>query len=312
MWWHNKKEIVTLVTHDGSFHADEVMATAILDLVLTSQGKEVKVIRSSREADFSAGDIVYDIGREYNQATHRYDHHQPAGAGERNSIPYASAGLIWKHYGLELVDNDQEVFNLIDRQIIQGIDAIDNGMDVWGSNDQGLSPFTLGMVLASFNPTSQETRSSDEAFAEAVGLAKNILNRRLILENTLQNIRKDIKESASNAEDKRIIVLQNGWRRAEVEMAFNPYDYPEVLSLVFPVGDQNGKAEKWRVLATRVGNDTFKNKQSLPEAWRGLQGEELQMITGVDDAIFCHRTGFLAAARSREGAIALARLALPQ
>ena len=42
-----------------------------------------------------------------------------------------------------------------------------------------------------------------------------------------------------------------------------------------------------------------------------LYGDEtLQKVTGVEDAVFCHKGLFLAVAKSKEGAIKLAELAL--
>jgi uncharacterized UPF0160 family protein len=41
-----------------------------------------------------------------------------------------------------------------------------------------------------------------------------------------------------------------------------------------------------------------------------LKDEELQKISGVSDATFCHRGLFLAGAKSKEGAIKLAEIAL--
>ena len=44
--------------------------------------------------------------------------------------------------------------------------------------------------------------------------------------------------------------------------------------------------------------------------WAGLPEEELVRVTGVPDAVFVHLRRFVAAARTRDGAIALAKLAL--
>jgi len=41
-----------------------------------------------------------------------------------------------------------------------------------------------------------------------------------------------------------------------------------------------------------------------------LQDEELQKVSGVSDAVFCHRALFMVVAKSRAGAIQLAELAL--
>jgi uncharacterized UPF0160 family protein len=40
--------------------------------------------------------------------------------------------------------------------------------------------------------------------------------------------------------------------------------------------------------------------------------EELAQVTGVADAVFCHNKLFMAVAKSKEGAIKLAELALAQ
>ena len=58
------------------------------------------------------------------------------------------------------------------------------------------------------------------------------------------------------------------------------------------------------------GGMTFKNRKDLPKSWAGLVDEELQKISGVPDAMFCHRGLFVANAKSREGAIKLAQIAV--
>ena len=68
----------------------------------------------------------------------------------------------------------------------------------------------------------------------------------------------------------------------------------------------------WRVSAVPKEVGTFENKKDLPDAWAGKSGVELAKITGVEDAIFCHRGKFIAAAKSFEGAKKLVELALQE
>ncbi len=56
--------------------------------------------------------------------------------------------------------------------------------------------------------------------------------------------------------------------------------------------------------------ESFAQRLPLPEGWAGLQGEEFAAATGVPDAVFVHVRHFMGAAKSREGAIAMARKAL--
>ena len=60
----------------------------------------------------------------------------------------------------------------------------------------------------------------------------------------------------------------------------------------------------------RKEKNSFKNRKDFPTIWAGLRDEKLQKVTGVSDSIFCHRGLFLAVAKSKEGAVKLAKLAL--
>jgi len=50
----------------------------------------------------------------------------------------------------------------------------------------------------------------------------------------------------------------------------------------------------------------------FPESWAGKNGKELAEITGVEDAIFCHNARFICSAKSKEGAMKLAQMALEE
>jgi uncharacterized UPF0160 family protein len=51
-------------------------------------------------------------------------------------------------------------------------------------------------------------------------------------------------------------------------------------------------------------------RKPLPTAWGAKHDEELVAVSGVADAAFCHRRLFMCTARSKEGALKLAELAL--
>jgi uncharacterized UPF0160 family protein len=112
------------VTHNGTMHADEVFATAFLELYLGS----VRVYRTSSvnldEVDSNV--LVYDVGRG------KFDHHQPDALKRENGITYSSFGLLWKEFGKDFlikrgIYNVEDVFNGIDKDFIEAIDADDNG-----------------------------------------------------------------------------------------------------------------------------------------------------------------------------------------
>lgn len=55
---------------------------------------------------------------------------------------------------------------------------------------------------------------------------------------------------------------------------------------------------------------SFEMRLALPESWAGARDKELQEVTGVSDAVFCHTRRFIAGAGSLKGAKQLADLAL--
>lgn len=124
------------------------MATVILQKIL---GNNITICRTFKVPEEGLSDdvIIYDIG------FGKYDHHQKGGNGSReNGVPYAAAGLIWKDYGPEIVKhtcNPDLVWTLIDRDLIQGIDAIDNGQ--MPKSDYPAMFMTFSQTISAFNPT---------------------------------------------------------------------------------------------------------------------------------------------------------------
>ena len=58
------------------------------------------------------------------------------------------------------------------------------------------------------------------------------------------------------------------------------------------------------------GLGSFGQRQPVPEEWKGLNGSELQLVTGVRTASFCHHAGFIGGAETFTDAYALAKKAV--
>ena len=65
---------VTIGTHNGTFHCDEVLACYMLKLL--PEYKDASVVRTRDPALLKECDIVVDVGGEYDPSAHKYDHHQ--------------------------------------------------------------------------------------------------------------------------------------------------------------------------------------------------------------------------------------------
>ncbi|MEX2013865.1 MAG: MYG1 family protein, partial [Parcubacteria group bacterium] len=147
----------TILTHSGSFQADDIFAVAILRMVT---GSDVKVVRSRDKEQALTADYVVDVGMIYDPAQNRFDHHQPGGAGERsNGIPYASCGLVWKHFGEQLAGGKEEA-DLLDNMLMAPLDAHDNGVDIADYKFEGVRTYSVVDFLYSFIPSFHESEES--------------------------------------------------------------------------------------------------------------------------------------------------------
>ncbi len=249
-----------------------------------------------------SGDYVFDVGGVHTPEENRFDHHQIGGAGRHeNGIDYAAFGLVWKKFGVE-VAGSTEAAKIIEKSVVSPIDAFDNAIDLV-ENKHTVTPYYIQHIFGGMRPTwKEEDVNIDEVFLKAVVLAREILSREITQANDALEASQKVMEIYGNTEDKRMLVLDKNY--SVDEMTYE--SFPETLFIIFPRRTNN----QWGAKAVRVGPRTFKNKKDFPAMWAGLRDEELQNVSGVRDAVFCHRGRFLVVAKTKESAIELAKIAL--
>lgn len=297
-----------LVTHNGSFHADDLFACATLILYFKKQGRDFEIIRSRDVGTINNADYVFDVGGVYDPQKNRFDHHQKGGSGVRaNGIEYASFGLVWKHFGIELCDQNEEVWLLIDKEIASPIDANDNGQDLINSKYKDIFPYNGARPFLIFSPTWQEdaTKIDDTFRSEAQNVAR-VLEREIKVAKDDILGRQIIEESYQKAEDKRLIEIKDGFPRYLYQSTLSKF--PEPLYALY----QSHYGESWKLEAIQKNPNTLESRKSFPQEWcTGVSSDpEIIKMTGVPDIIFCHRGGFLLNTKSKESALQLAKMAL--
>ncbi|WP_417552253.1 MYG1 family protein [Marinomonas fungiae] len=285
--------IQVIATHNGNFHADDVFAVAALKHLFPS----AELIRT-RDLDVLAkADIVLDVGGVYDADKGRFDHHQRGGAGAReNGIPFSSFGLMWQKYGLQICGNDQEIADAVDKNLVTTIDAID-----CGHVDGPITGVSLSQTISMFNPTWEEHGDYDACFEEAVTFASRVLARFIAAARGDVNAKNIVIEAIENAADPRVIVLEQftPWKTTVLNTS------PDALFMIYPA--QTGE---WRIQTVPVELGSFEDRKKLPAPWAGLSGKELQDVTGLEDAMFCHNGMFIAGCKSFESTMRMAELAL--
>jgi uncharacterized UPF0160 family protein len=293
-----------IVTHNASFHTDDVFAVATLFLTL---GKEnCTVVRTRDEHEIASADYVVDVGGVYDSEKNRFDHHQIGGAGERdNKIPYASFGLVWKTYGLK-VSASMETAQVVDRVLVQPIDAGDNGVSTFTSVFEGVGVALLSDVVMLYRPTLAESKDYDASFLKAVSFAMWVIERWIKTIRDSLEAEQKVRMICQSSEDKRLVIFDEKdafGRELVVRVAS---EFAEPLYVVHYRADHGS----WQVVGLHKEAGSFDIRKPFPVEWLGKSGNELVAVTGVEGSIFCHRGNFICNVQTKEGAIKLAQIAI--
>ena len=302
--------ITTLVTHSGGFHADEVLSTVIL----TRLYPEARVLRTrAREKITPAADrVIYDVGGTYDPESRIFDHHQRESPLREDETPYSSFGLIWKHFGMDYLksfaipDADLEkIHGSFDRGFVLPVDQVDNGT-VSVSEAGPLSSLTLPGLIETLKPVFDDTDPEGETrgFHAAVEIARQFVEARVARSAAKRRAELLAAEAVRAAGDSPILELPMGmpFRPAVIEAGAD--------HLLFVVTPRPGG--DWTLGGIRKYDEGFEQRADLPAAWGGLSGAELEAVSGVPGATFCHKALFIAAATSREAILQMAALAVEE
>ena len=339
--------IKVLVTHNETFHCDEVCAVALLKLLYG----DIRVIRTRDFSQIqelaSQGAYVIDVGQEYNHDQRRYDHHQKTfndtwkgvskekpqinrQQGGKASILLSSFGLVYRHYGLDLIQQlTSDETPLVSHQInpestlqscmnaktfenfyyhfVQHLDAHDNGVSQVpeGTVVNYTRVVTLPSIISSFNSHNVQNHELQyEQFMRAVDLASTIIH-----ESLLGEIRKTVEFTQNTPivdqalqearEQKREwIVLPQSINWGPVLKTLDPL--ATIKLIILPRGNQG----QYQVSTRRIPGQGFKAYLDL------ITPDEAKRLVGDENLIFLHRARFIGVTRNLESAqrIAVASL----
>ncbi|KAH1112814.1 hypothetical protein GLYMA_04G232300v4 [Glycine max] len=175
-------------THNGTFHCDEALACFMLRL--SKRFSAAHIVRTRDPNLLQSLHALVDVGGAYDPTRHRFDHHQKDfhqvfGHGFHTKL--SSAGLVYKHFGLEIIANVlklhedhphvHQLYPVIYRNFVEAIDAVDNGVNLY---DLDVPPkYEINTTLASrikrlnlnWMDSDQSSDRENEAFHRAMALA---------------------------------------------------------------------------------------------------------------------------------------------
>ena len=297
-----------LVTHSGGFHADEVFSTVIL----TRLFPQAQLVRSRAPEWITPGPdrIIYDVGGAYDADAGIFDHHQRGAPLREDGQPFSSFGLIWRHFGRDYLaasgipaDYIETVHASFDARFVLPVDLLDNGALNPASAGSLLTGMLLPELIESLKPVFDDSApgAEDSAFQTALTIARAFAEARIARSAAKLRAEAIVLDAIAKAGTSRILELPMGmpFRPAVVRAGAD-----HLWFVINPRGDD------WVIGGIRKSEDGFEQRADLPASWAGLSGAALEEASGVPGAIFCHNGRFIAAAATRDAAIAMAEIAV--
>lgn len=296
-----------LVTHNGGFHADELLSSVIL----TRLFPEARIVRSRAAEWITPGSdrIIYDVGGLYDPQAQIFDHHQRGAPLREDGQPYSSFGLVWKHHGraylaaLGVPEADNEVVHGdFDRKFVLPIDLMDNGA-LNPASAGPLAALTLPSLLETLKPVFDEkdADAEDRGFQAALAIARSLVEAGIAQRAAKSRAEALVTAAIAQTGDRRVLELPYGmpFRPAIVKAGAD-----HLLFVVHP------RDRDWCITGIRQAEEGFELRADLPAAWAGLSNGDLEAVCGVKGATFCHNGRFIAAASTREAILRMADLAV--
>ncbi len=325
--------ILSLGVHGGKFHLDDIFCCYLMSFLYGKRCNNEVIINRILNDDFENCDIVMDVGRIYDHTMKRYDHHQQ-NYNEyygKKLIKMAASGLIWKHYGINIVKailNDMKdeynyelnnndinyIVNKIYNDFILIIDAVDNGYNAFDTSVKCLyiNNTTLSHYISLLNEKWYETLTQEQIMnrfkqgMEIVGNYFNIISKDIIYSVQAKKLAdKAYKNRFNYRKDGRIIVIDNIKIPLNIH-TFNKYTNPKILYII----GYDTSRQQYNILAVSDKPNSYTSLCPFPKEWRGLDKNKLSAVTNIENCTFVHLTGFLGANKTLDGALQMANTSI--
>lgn len=276
---------LTVGTHSGTFHADDVLAYS---LIRTFVDEGADVVRTRDRAVLDACDIVVDVGGEFDPTRLRFDHHQGTYRG-----PRSSAGMVldW----LESIGRvSPDLASHLRERVVEYIDAVDTGREA-----PRVDVPCFARIVETMGVGCQTAEDQLDAFRRAsdigITLLSGLLTGHARVVAARETVRRAMAEAVEAGRSALFLDHYLPWKPVYFELggAEHPTDY-----VLFPSED-----DTWKLVAIPPTLGQFEQKRPLPASWAGKMNEELEAATGVEGSVFCHKNRFIAVFRTREGAV---------
>jgi len=262
--------MIDIVTHNGIFHADEVVAVALLRIVLTE--KEIFVTRTRDESIIKRGllnpeTFVIDVGGKWVPGMRNFDHHQ--------SLRLRASNMLVFNYIKETFPDS------LLSTLMPAITNIMLGISNWDTNGDGIHQkwfeFTpdnkyknFSQIINGFNRNPKEEEMQDILFSKAVDIAKDFIYNEMY---------------AAEQKQKQKVIYQAGVELTSTLILFDAY------------------CNVWKKPDNDYNYAIMPNAQGWALVSRDADKYPIEGIDDIPGLMFAHKAKFIAIFQGKQAAI---------
>ena len=183
------------------------------------------------------------------------------------------------------LENLEEVHQGVDKDLIEGIDADDNG--VFPKIDSTFKVKTIPSIIKMFNPSFESSENESDQFLKAVKLAEMIFKEELSYIKGKILAEKKVLEYLNTYDEKNNYFILEEYLPYEETLLKNE-KYNKIEFVAFP-SNRGGFAIKTVPKSFQDHNP----RKAFPESWAGLENEELEKVSNIKGLRFCHSGRFI-------------------
>lgn len=291
------------------------------------------MVRSRDDNILKECDIVVDVGGVFDKDKNLFDHHQKSFEHTFSSlrpefpnynVRLSSAGLIYTYFGEEVIEEIlkykcdltvqgdllKTIFEKVYQGLIQEIDGIDNGAPMYDGEPSYRISSDLSSRVGRYNAAWNSTDDFDvqSQFEKAMVIVGEEFVDRVLYYGSVWYPARSIVEEA-------------------LEDRYNVHPSGEIINLsqicpwkdhLFDLENEKGlvgvakyvlfcsSATDYRVICVPNKPGSFVCRKFLHKKWRGVRDADLHKVSGIEEAVFVHATGFIGGCKTKEGALQMA------
>ena len=187
-----KQDALKIITHDGTFHADELFSIALLLKFDKTEQQEIQIVRT-RDVEFLSlyhdfSDVfIIDIGNDYNPELRNFDHHQD----DEQFKSKASIRLVFE-YLMYQGKIEHDTGNHLWENLLLLINRWDLGLEQEFVNYYHRP---LPSLIASYNRSGSDIKTEHQQFLKALNFAGECIENELSSFQLLNSARRGLLRS---------------------------------------------------------------------------------------------------------------------